>query len=59
MLLAAAYRADASELAEIAELGLTMSGSAERRREAMDLGIAFAKPPRLWATDPASLRPTR
>lgn len=52
VLLAAAYRADASELAEIAELGLAMSGSAERRREAMDLGIAFAEAAAPWGDGP-------
>lgn len=52
VLLAAAYRADASELAEIAELGLAMSGSAERRREAMDLGSAFAEASAPWGDGP-------
>ncbi|KQQ88748.1 urease accessory protein UreF [Aureimonas sp. Leaf324] len=53
VLLAAAYRADASELAEITELGLAMSGSAERRREAMDLGIAFAEASVPWGGGPS------
>ncbi|SFF31270.1 urease accessory protein [Aureimonas phyllosphaerae] len=57
VLLAAAYRADASELVEVAELGLAMSGSAERRREAMDLGSAFGEASVPWG-DGASIAAT-
>ncbi|WP_279482032.1 urease accessory protein UreF [Aureimonas sp. SK2] len=50
VLLAAAHRAahDPLRLAEIAELGTALSGSAERRRETSDLGEAFAAAAAPW-----------